>query len=283
MRDRLRELTDRDREVRLEALRALLAGAERGDAAAKQVLREIVTGYRGFDPEIYSRALNLLVLFGDESLAEALLAALADEEYGCQAWAATGCGILRLQTAAPLLIDLLRHPDALARQSACEALGEIRDPTAVTPLAQVLDDPAEHVRAAAAHALADIGDDEAVEHLWTALESPRRPVRAGYLSAALAHPAAKTFDRLIQATSHDDPEVRFWAARALGATGDERAEKLLTHLAAEDHATVRTGGHVSTAAKKALKTLRNIRKHRRKEHARELMSARDGRRGSAST
>ncbi|MDO3701887.1 HEAT repeat domain-containing protein [Micromonospora sp. C28SCA-DRY-2] len=269
MRDQFRELTDPDREVRLEALRALVAGAEKGDVAAKQVLREIVTGYPNFDPEIYSRALNLLALFGDESLAEALLAALADEEYGCQRWAATGCGILRLQTAAPLLIDLLRHPDALARESACEALGEIRDPTAITPLAQVLDDPAEHVRAAAAYALADIGDDEAIEHLWAALESPRRPVRAGYLSAALAHPAIKTFDRLIQATSHDDPEVRFWAARALGATGDERAEKLLTRLAVEDHATVRTGGHVSTAAKKALKTLRNVRKHQRKARAGE--------------
>ncbi|MFI6265756.1 HEAT repeat domain-containing protein [Micromonospora sp. NPDC051006] len=252
----------------MDALRALLAGAERGDAASKQVLKEIVTGYRNFDPEIYSRALNLLVLFGDESLAEALLAALADQEYGCQAWAASGCGILRLQAAAPVLIDLLRHPDALVRESACEALGEIRDPTTITPLAQVLDDPAEHVRAAAAYALADIGDDDAIEQLWTALESPRRPVRAGYLSAALARPGTQTLDRLIQATSHDDPEVRFWAARALGATGDDRAEELLTHLAAEDHATVRTGAHVSTAAKKALKTLRNIREHRRKARAR---------------
>ncbi|WP_433284072.1 HEAT repeat domain-containing protein [Micromonospora sp. CA-244673] len=263
MHERLRELTDRDREVRLEALRVLLAGAEREDAAAKQVLREIVTGYRDFDPEIYTRALNLLVLFGDESLAEALCAALADEEYGCQAWGATGCATLRVQAAVPLLIDLLGHGDALARQWACEALGELGDRTAITPLAQVLDDPAEHVRAAAAHALADIGDDEAIEHLWNALESPRRPVRAGYLSAALAHPATRTFDRLIQATSHDDPEVRFWAARALGSTGDQRAEELLAHLAAEDHATVRTGAHVSTAAKKALKILRNIRRHQR--------------------
>ncbi|MET8233047.1 HEAT repeat domain-containing protein [Micromonospora sp. NPDC005298] len=63
---------------------------------------------------------------------------------------------------------------------------------------------------------------------------------------------------MVRATSHPDPEMRFWAARALGASGDERAAEVLTRLASDDHSTTRSGARVSTAAKTALKTLRRI-------------------------
>ncbi|MFG3579030.1 HEAT repeat domain-containing protein [Micromonospora chersina] len=252
----VRGLSDPDRSVRLTVLdRLLLLLARDGDDDAVQALRAVVAGYRRFDTEIYTRALHDIGLFGDASLAGPLLDCLADADYGCQAWAATACGRLGIDAAGPLLIDLLAHPDGLAREAACQALGQLGDEAAIAPLAARLDDPAEFVRAAAGAALAEIGGQRALASLWGAFESRSYP-RLGYVAAALAQFGPLVFDRLVQATRHDDPEMRFWAARALGSTGDPRASATLTRLVAEDDGVTRTGAHVRTAARTALKTLR---------------------------
>ncbi|GGQ79077.1 HEAT repeat domain-containing protein [Couchioplanes azureus] len=265
-------LTSADRRIRVEALNTLVDLARNGDDGAVQALRGIVTGYRGFDPEIYSRALNQLWLFGDDSLTDALLAALDDEAYGCQPWAANACGHLGVTAAEPLLTGLLRHPDGPVREAACRALGQLRVVTAVEPLARLLDDGAEFVRAAASDALADIGGREALEHLWSALRSRRR--RAGYLAAALARFGPGVLDRLVQAAQDPDPDMRYWAARALGSTGADRAGAVLTDLAAGDHARTTSGAAVSTAAKRGLKTLRRLQEHRLAEQF--AVSSEDG-------
>jgi len=70
---------------------------------ATQALRGVVTGYREFDQEIQSRALNRLWAFSDGSLAEALSSALADADYGCQLWAAKACGELGIRAAEPAI------------------------------------------------------------------------------------------------------------------------------------------------------------------------------------
>jgi HEAT repeat protein len=106
--------------------------------------------------------------------------------------------------------------------------------------------------------LADIGGNDALNHLWAELERHRFG-RLGYLAAAIARFGPAAYERLVQATGNESPEVRFWAARALGATGDDRANDVLLRLANEDHATTRTGAHVSTAARRALKTLKRLR------------------------
>lgn len=251
----VRGLADQDRSVRLSVLDRLLLLARDGDHDAAQVLRAVVADYRRFDPEICTRALNQVCLFGDASLAGPLLDCLADAEYGCQAWAATACGRLGIDAAIPRLIDLLAHPDGLAREAACQALGQLGEETAIAALAARLDDPAEFVRAAAGAALAEIGGQGALASLWRAFESRSYP-RMGYVAAALAQFGPLVFDRLALATRHEDPEMRFWAARALGSTGDPRAATILTRLAAEDDGVTRTGAHVRTAARTALKTLR---------------------------
>jgi HEAT repeat protein len=137
-------------------------------------------------------------------------------------------------------------------------MGQLASVTATPKLAQHLNDPVESVRAAASEALADIGGDDALNHLWAALEAAGFD-RLGYLAAALARFRPATSERLVRATGDASPDVRFWAARALGATGDERAIDVLLRLADEDHATTRTGSQVSTAAKQAMKTLKRMR------------------------
>ncbi|MEV4534739.1 HEAT repeat domain-containing protein [Asanoa sp. NPDC049518] len=254
MAEDVQELTSPDRVVRVAALDRLVDRAAKGDQAAVSTLRMVVTGYRRYDVEIYTRTLNRLWLFGDQSLEQPLLDALADSDYGCQAWTATALGRLGLRAAEPQLIALSKHPDPLTRESVCRALGKLSSTAAV---ASLLTDEMEFVRAAASDALADIGGDDALAYLWAAFES-RQYVRLGYLAVAVARFGPAVFDRLVRAAADDDAEMRFWAARALGATGDQRAAPVLSRLAADDHATTRTGAHVSTAAKRAFKTLRRM-------------------------
>ncbi|GEA86745.1 HEAT repeat domain-containing protein [Cellulomonas cellasea] len=255
------QLTHPDQEVRVEAVQGLVTLAGYGDDEAREMLREVVTHYRDFDVEIYTRALNRVEVFGDARLAEPLLVALGDTDYGGKLWSATACGRLGVRAAEPLLVALLEHPDLMVREGACYALGDLGASTAVGALARSLDDESEYVRAAASEALAELGDDDAVEALWSAFRA-RRYRRPHYLAQALARCGPDIHDRLVEATAHDDPEIRFWAATALGATGDERFEPVLVRLAADDHATTPTGAHVSTGAKKALKSSRRRRERR---------------------
>ncbi len=120
------------RDDRLSALEALLRHASQGDRLAQQALRDIVADYRQADPEIYARALNRIEWFGNASLAGALLAALADGDYGCQAWTAAACGTLGVVAAEPLLVALLRHPDGLATASTSGPLPPRRWPESAT-------------------------------------------------------------------------------------------------------------------------------------------------------
>jgi HEAT repeat protein len=64
--------------------------------------------------------------------------------------------------------------------------------------------------------------------------------------------------RLCDAAASDDPNRRYWAAVALGSTGDDRAVPTLERLMAEDQGATVFDGRVSVAAKKALRTLRRI-------------------------
>jgi HEAT repeat protein len=64
--------------------------------------------------------------------------------------------------------------------------------------------------------------------------------------------------RLTEAAASEDPDKRYWAAVALGSTGDDRAVPTLERLMAEDQGATVFDGRVSVAAKKGLRTLRRI-------------------------
>ena len=250
-------LTHPDREVRVEAVRGLVTLVRHGDDEARGMLREIVAHYRDVDADVVGWAVTCVELFGDDGLSGPLLAALADQDHGSEIAAAEACGRLGIRAAEPLLVPLLDHRSPMARAVVCRALGEIGATTAVHALVRCLGDPSEHVRETAAEALAVLGTPAAVDGLFTALLSPRHR-RLHHIAEALARCGPDTHGRLLDATASEDPEVRFWAARALGwvrtlgASQDARVEQVLT-LLADDHATTPTGAKVSTAARKALK------------------------------
>lgn len=254
----VRSLKEGDLESREENVHLLLQRAERDDASAIATLRTVVRDYRDFHRSIYCRALNRIEIFGDCGLEKPLLAALADTRYNCQAWAATGCTALGIRAAVPALLDLVDHSQWIVRERAIVGLGVLGDETVVGALAPLLHDPTDWVRHRAADALATIGGDEALAALWAEF-THRRYERIGYIASALAQFAPGVIPRLVDAAASTDPDQRYWAATALGSTGDERVIPTLTRLAAEDEGTTGFDGWVSVSAKKGLRTLRRIR------------------------
>jgi HEAT repeat protein len=253
----VRSLKEGDLESREESVNLLLQRAETDDAPAIAALRTVVRDYRDFHRSIYCRALNRVEVFGDATLEAPLLTALADTGYNCQAWAATGCTDLGIRAAVPVLLDLVDHRQWIVRERAIIGLGVLGDETVVGVLAPLLQDPADWVRHHAADALAAIGGDEALAALWAEFEH-RRYERIGYIASALAQFAPGVIPRLIDAASSADPDQRYWAATALGSTGDERAVPTLARLVAEDRGSTVFDGRVSVSAKKGLRTLRRI-------------------------
>jgi HEAT repeat protein len=251
-------LQDGDLKTREESLYLLLDRARSaGDESAAEALRTLVRDYRNYHRSLYTRALNQAAVFGDATLEAPLLTALADTRYNCQAWAAMGCTALGFRAAVPDLLALLDHPQWIAREQAVIGLGRLGDESVVAELAPLLRDPAEWMRQHTAEALSKIGGDTAFAALWAELEH-RRFQRIGYIASALAVFTPDVIPALCQAAESDDPDKRYWAAVALGSTGDDRAVPTLERLMATDQGATVFDGRVNVAAKKGLRTLRRI-------------------------
>ncbi|WP_067565092.1 HEAT repeat domain-containing protein [Nocardia acidivorans] len=252
-----RRLLDGDLDTRKENLRLLLDRAAGGDASAQEALRAVVRDYPDYHRTLYSLALNRAAIFGDDSLRAPLLASLGDTRYNCQAWAAMGCAALGFRDAVPALVAMLDHPQEMAREQAVIALGVLGDESVVPALTPVLRDPIAGLRERAAEALGNIRGEAALAALWDEFQH-RRYYRIGYISSALAKFTPDIIPALCEAAQDDDPDRRYWAAVALGSTGDDEAVPTLEHLMAHDRGSTVFDGVVSVAAKKALRTLRRI-------------------------
>lgn len=259
--EQIARLSGPDRYARVDALEQLVALADGGDDQARQALCTVVRERGRFDDEIYSRALNRVGSFGDPSLAESLLAALADDTDDCHPWIASACARLGVREAEPLLLALVEHRDDLVRESACRALGQLGCGAAREDLARRLDDPADFVRVAAATALAELGGNESLARLLAAFRSLRSP-RLGYLATAIARFGPEVVDVLSRMTVEGDPDHRYWAARALGSTGEPQVRPVLERLASVDHGSTSFGAQVSTAAKAGMRTLHRMQERK---------------------
>jgi hypothetical protein len=254
----LQGLRSGDLETREAHVHQLLDRAgTHGDESAIAALQALVHDYRDFHRSLYSRALNHAAVFADPALQEPLLAALGDTGYNCQAWAAMGCAAMDVRAAVPQLVTLLDHPQWMVRAETVTALGRLGDASVVPALRPLLGDQADWLRQRTAEALARIGGEAALEALWHEFEHRRFP-RIGYLASNLALFAPEVVPRLLAAADSADPDQRYWAAVALGSTGDERTVPTLERLLADDRGVTVFDGEVRTAAKKALRTLRRI-------------------------
>jgi len=218
----LQGLRSGDLETRETHLHRLLDRARtHGDESAIAALHALVRDYRDFHRSLYSRAMNQVAVFADAGLQEPLLAALADTRYNCQAWAAMGCAAMDIRAAVPQLVTLLDHSQWIVRGETVSALGRLGDASVVPALRPLLGDQADWLRQRTADALARIGGDAALEALWHEFEH-RRFARIGYLASTLALFAPEVVPRLLAAADSTDPDQRYWAAVALGSTGDRQ-------------------------------------------------------------
>lgn len=206
------------------------------------------------DPEPIVRWHAAEALAGQEvgHVFPALTAALAAPDPLRRAGAAEALGRLGGEAAAQQLVKYLEDPAAQVRVAAARALAQSADPTAVAGLLPLLADPDVRVGRAAAYALGRIGDTTAAAHLAAALSKPDVPLllrRA--LAAALArapHPDAQP--QLLTALADPDPQVRGYAARALGHVGNEAAHAPLEAARADQTRLIR--GTVGERAERAL-------------------------------
>jgi HEAT repeat protein len=254
----LQGLRSGDLETREAHVHRLLDRARTdGDESAIAALHTLVRDYPDFHRSLYSRAMNQAAVFADDGLREPLLAALGDTRYNCQAWAAMGCAAMDIRAAVPQLVTLLDHPQWIVRSETVTALGRLGDASVVPSLRPLLRADADWLRQRTADALGRIGGDAAMEALWDEFQH-RRFARIGYLASALALFTPEVLPRLLTAADSPDPDQRYWAAVALGSTGDDRTVPTLERLMAGDRGVTVFDGEVRVAAKKALRTLRRI-------------------------
>ena len=181
----------------------------------------------------------------------ALCAAMADADPLRRASAAETIGRMGGEAGCAELKKIIGDPEPTVRAAAARALAACADASAIPVLLPLLRDRDAGVRAAAAHGLGRIGDPGVAGTLADALVRAGEPVlvrRA--LAAALVrtpHPVAQP--ALFDALADPDPQVRGYAAQALGQVGNEAAWNALSALEHDNSRLLR--GTVADAARQA--------------------------------
>ena len=206
------------------------------------------------DPEEFVRWQAARALAAQEAahVFPALTEALNDSEPLRRAGAAEAMGYQGGEAASVTLCKYLADPDARVRVAIASALRDLADPSAADCLLPLLADEDPDVRCAVAGALGRIGSPATAKPMADALAQPGQPllVRRA-LAAALvrtAHPEAQP--ALLAALCDVDPQVRGYAAEALGHVGDETAVAALSATSSDESALLQ--GSVGSRARQAL-------------------------------
>ena len=220
------------------------------------------------EPFVRWQAGRTLASLGSRSALEALMPALRTPPLARQAAAAEALGMLGDQQAVPALLEAARSHHVGLRVSAIEALGCIGADGAGPLLMEMLRDESAGVRRAAARALGQVRDGEAEDALLVRLGDSQEHVlvrRAAAWALGRSAPSGSAVPQLTESLDDPDPQVRWYAARALGlvgdaALGDEVAAALMAH--AEDVGQA-LQGQVSEAVAQTVRRLQRRRQWRK--------------------
>jgi HEAT repeat protein len=215
---------------------AILGRSSQSSPAALAALASALT-----DPEPFVRWQAAEALGAQEpgNVFTLLRSLITDSTAIKRAGAVTALGRMGGEGACLEVRRVVADDDSSVRLAACEALARCADPTSAKLLVPLLRDPDVAVASAAAHALGILGTPAVACDLAAVLSTPGCPLllrRA--LAAALAHaPHPETQETLLSALADADPQVRAYAAKALGGVGDDLAYQALSQLR-EDNSTV---------------------------------------------
>lgn len=211
--------------------------------------------------ELRATACWLLGRLGDKRSVPALSLALKDGAAEVREAAAESLGILGDKRAARALLSSLADANALVRAAAARSLGHMGSRRALKPLIRtMLSDEAEEARMAATHALGALGDSRALDAMAAVMnnlhETPQ--VRGMAAEQLVTVGGDRKLDQLRAALRDSSPDVRFWAAFALGEIGAAEALPDLQRLAETDEAVVPGWRSVKQEAQDAIAL---IKKH----------------------
>ncbi|QSZ67848.1 HEAT repeat domain-containing protein [Methanofollis aquaemaris] len=144
-------------EARIRRMASIFLG-KTGGASSVGALE---TALRDPDKEVRAEAMRALVACGSAGF-PVLLAALRDPDWRVRYRAAEGLGLIGERRAVAPLVRALKDEREHVRYMAAKALGQIADPAARGALLPLLRDPNPPARKAAATALGQIGGAEAV-------------------------------------------------------------------------------------------------------------------------
>ena len=128
----------------------------------------------------------------------------------------------------------LSDEDSDVRQFAVEALGQVGGRRAGQAAVATLDDPDPWVRAEAVVALDRIDRRTHESHIETALDDDHHAVRRNAAVALFKLRGEATLDILLDQSEADSERLREWAAHLLAGIDDERADRRLRELAADE-------------------------------------------------
>ncbi len=185
--------------------------------------RELETG----DVQRRREVVRMLGTYASHEVADALLAALGDQDASVRAEAAEAVGRVRLRDAVPRLLDWLDDEDVDVRVGAASALGRIGDPRTAQALVRALGDQSSEVRRAAVRALRALGTPEVVVPLLGRLDDADSSVQIEAAEALGELGDERAVVPLIGRARDQAPEVRVAVYAALGAIGDARAAPAL--------------------------------------------------------
>jgi HEAT repeat protein len=191
-----------------------------GRADRRVLLRGFVRALPDSDAPVAARAREALRRSG---LLAGELARLRHRSAGERAEACRLLGRLGVADAAPLLVERLRDADRTVRHDAVGALGDLRAVDALGQVVQAIEDAGDWGNLLAVMTLVRMGRGS-VPEIGALLRWSTSPTMTKALLQVTGQLGAAADPQLVRAlTSHDEPEVRIEALRALGTLGSDSA------------------------------------------------------------
>lgn len=202
---------------------------------ADVTVRQLMEAFANESWVVRRKASEALSKFGAEAV-QPLSDGLSSKNPDVKYWSIKTLGNIGGE-AIPVLVKALRNPDRDVATISAETLSEVDDDRVIEPLIDVMADAPWTVCNHIADSLSKMGK-KTVKYLGEALKSNDEN-KVCWTTVVLGRMGDQAILPLIKFLRSKDKRLRFYAARALGESGDERAIKPLIEALNDSYWTVR--------------------------------------------